>query len=285
VTGCDSPETLVLTLGATSLDLMDPANGFLIANVDLGFPAVREVETNRPAADGTIDETGFAGPRVVTISGHVMAQPGASRSTLLAALAPFLDPAARPTLVYAIDADQPARQLTLRVSAFTSPYSDPTVSAFQAAWKSADPWATSAAADTVAVAGGASNIGRSYPLRFPRTYPAGAAPTATAVNGGNRPTRPQFRVDGPITGPIIYGGGVISFLPSFSVPVGRYLTVDCATRSVLLDGRYNSFGQIDFLNTIWPIFLPGVQNTILLQGAAIGPTTLLTCTWRDAWYF
>ena len=285
MTACNSPATLTLTLGAVTLDLMDPANGFAIANVDLGFPAVREVETNRPDADGTVDETAFSGPRVVTISGQVVATAGGSRSANLAALAPFLDPAARPTLIYAIDADQPARQLGLRASAWTSPYTHPSISDFQVAWKSPDPWATSAAAHSLTVRAGGANIGRAYPLTFPRKYPSGAAPTATAVNGGNRPTRPQFRIDGPITSPVIYGGGTITFVAGFSVAAGRYLAIDCATHTVLLDGLYNSFGQIDFANTIWPIFLPGVQNTVLMQGAAIDVTTALTCTWRDAWYF
>ena len=281
---CGSPVTLVLQLGALTLDLMDPANGFAIAEVDLGFPAVREVAVNRPDADGTIDETRWTSSRVVSISGQVLATPGSSRSANLADLAPFLDPSARPVLVYVIDADQPARQLTLRGSDWSTPFNDPTISSFHVAWKTPDPWASSSVAHTVTVPASITVQGRTYPLIPPRHYPAGSSTTAPATNTGTRATRPLFRVDGPITGPVILGGGTITFLPAFTVAAGRYVTIDCATKAVLLDGQYNVFGQVDFLNTTWPIFLPGVQNNVQLQGSATAGSTLLTCTWRDAWF-
>lgn len=282
---CGCPVTLTLTLGALSLDLMDPVNGFFIAQVDLGFPNVREVSTNRPDADGVIDETRWVGPRVVSVTGKVQGDTVLSRSARLGLLAPFLDPSVRPVLVYAIDGDQPARQLTLRGSDWSTPLDDPWVSDFHVAWKTADSsWAASDQLHTVSVPASIVAQGRTYTWTPPRHYPAGSQITAPAVNTGNRPTRPVFRVDGPITGPVIYGGGTISFLPAFAVPAGRYVSIDCGTRTVLLDGLYNVFGQVDFLNTTWPVFLPGVQNNIQLQGSATGPSTLLTCTWRDAWF-
>ena len=281
---CNSPAVLQLVLGAVTLDLMNPVNGFWIAQVDLGFPAVREAATNRPDADGTIDETRFVGPRVVTISGQAVATAAASRSAVLASLAPFLDPAARPVLVYAIDADQPARLLNLRGSDLTAPATHPSISSFQAAWKTPDPWSYSNTLHSVSVPPSSTTTGRTYPLVFPRHYPAGTTTSVTATNAGTRPTKPIFRVDGPASAITIYGGGVVAFLPSFGVDAGRHVTVDCTNHPAMLDDTYNVFGQIDFANTTWPVFAPGVNNTVQLDASATSTTTLLTCTWRDAWY-
>src|SRR5215471_10021442 len=106
---CDTPVTLLLqnfdTTGALveQLDLMDQANGYRVASVDIGFPTVREVVAALPTRDGDYDTTRLFGPRTVTVTGSLIASAMGPRQQAWQTLAHWAQPRLRPTLVYQID--------------------------------------------------------------------------------------------------------------------------------------------------------------------------------------
>jgi hypothetical protein len=223
---CAAPATLRLELLdaagnlVDSLDLMDQANGYRVAALDIAFPTVREVKAALPTRDGDFDTTALLGPRVVTITGSLIGSPAGTRQSALAVLSHWLQPRLRPRLVYVVDQGETPLAIGLRGSQLAAPYSDPAVSAFSASWVAPDPVAYSLDVDQITVQPQQTGAiaGRAYPLTFPRTYPAagvGGSGMGTIQNDGDYPTWPTFRIYGPCTNPAVWWvsppGGAIVF--------------------------------------------------------------------------
>lgn len=294
---CATPVQLTLTLpGGTTLDLMDDAQGFRVDEVDLGYPTVREDSFPWPARNGTNDQTRLVGERAVSISGSLVPSPAGSRQKARHALAPFLDPAARSTLTYQIEADCTPRTITLRAAQLTGPFNNPSVSAVHIGFKAADPLAYDATTRqaTVYVTTAGSGPGRAYNLVFPRVYPPGGQVYAVLVNNGEFPAYPVLRFYGPITGAQAVVGrtvngvtssSTVAFQPSYIISPGHYVEVDTGRRTALLDG--------DPLQSVYAYLLPDLaggwpwippapgQATLTLRGSGYSSATQLVATWAD----
>jgi Phage tail protein len=291
---CSTPAVLTLTLGSTVLDLMDQANGFRIGEVDLGYPDVREDINLRPDQHGVADFTQFFGARAVTISGAIVPSSTGSRQKALQALAPFLNPAARPVLTYQIDGDVGPRTLTLRPSDLSVPVTNPQVSDFQVGWKAADPFAYDANVQTaivwVTVAGG----GRQYNLVFPRVYPPGGVSQARTYNLGSFDVYPTLTFYGPMTGiqvtwtalstPTITG--YFLFQPSYTIPAGSFVVVDCKNRTAFLNGdpANSVYSRLGYLSSgFWPYIPAGGSTIWSLSANNTSAASQVQIRWQDAY--
>ena len=300
---CDTPVALVLTLGARTLDLMDAANGFAIESFDVGFPNPSEDISPIPDRDGEWDDTRFFGSRAVTIAGSIVPASFGSRSKVLDALAPFLAQTARPRLTYQVDADAPARYVTLRATALSAPVTNPTVSAFQVGWRASDPAAYGVAVNMVAVAPTTSTYGRTYThpqgaaitnisgWQPPRVYPhPSGAINVVATNSGTLSTPPFIVIHGGCTNPAVYNdtAGAVFAVGTPARPLtlaaADTLTIDARNRLVYLgnDPTNTRYNYVDFARSSWWSLLPGDNHLRFVPDTADGAANAVV-SWNDAY--
>jgi hypothetical protein len=297
-TYCTTPATLRLelldTLGnvTDSLDLMDQNNGYRVASLDIGFPTVRAVTAALPTRDGDFDTTALFGPSVVTVAGSLIASKAGSRQDARAELAHWCQPRLRPRLVYAVDAAATPVAIGLRGDQMTAIYDNPQVSAFQVSWVAPNPVSYALDVDQITVAPQQSAAigGRSYPLTFPRTYPAagpGGSGQGTIQNDGDYPTWPLFRIYGPCTNPAIYWvtppGGAVVFTGGLAVAAGDYLEVNTNAQTALTNGLASAsrYSSLDFTQTVWQPAYAGA-TVIRFAPATFSAPCQLVALWNDA---
>lgn len=289
---CGLPVRLELSLPGRVLDLMDVGQGFRVAQLDLGFPEVREDATDAPDQSGTIDTTSLFGARAVTIAGTIIASAAGSRSRSLSLLTPFMDPAARPVLTYQTEPDADPRTLTLRAVDSSSPLDSLSVSKWSASWKAPAGLALGTVEHS-AICGPSWLIteGRGYPLVFDRVYPAaGSSDSATITPGGDYPTPPVLTIWGPATGARITvedlntgATATIELKPDYVIAAGHYLVIDCGRRTIVDDFGTNVYGDALEMFATWPVLVPNTLNVVSFFAEATAGSTRLVTTWFDRW--
>ena len=289
-----------LVLGGKTVYLEDPTQGYFCSNLDLGYPEVREVVSNRPDQDGIDDRTRYFGARPVTADVTALRGAGAQIDRIFGLFAPFMSPASRPVLHYVLDRPgAPERTITLRAAGFSAPISGADQRDIHMQWVAADPVirASTSTSATAWVPGAFTGEGRVYPLVFNRAYPAGTPGPTTAVisSPGDVAVQPVLRVYGPITGAAVTidttGAGnptphvyVVRFVPGYVIAGGHYVDVDTARKTAVLDGATSVINQIDWLNTTWPSVpvLP-YSGLMSLQGTFTALNTQVVATWTDGY--
>lgn len=289
--------TLMLQLGGLTLDLNDPdATGFVIKTIDLGYATPRAVVTDLPGQDGTDDQTAFFSARTVQLTGALIPTlGGASRSSVMDTLAPFISPGARPTLIYALDDDVDERCLNMRVSQWTNPIDHPTnASAFSVQWVCPNPIAYEQDINEVDIPfATGSTAGRVYPRTYPLTYPTGSfvGGDATVTNDGNYASWPILRIFGPCTNPAVFwldpsSGDELGIQVAFTgltVATGNYVEVDTLAKTALLNGDpgSNEYSFVDFANTTWGPLQPG-DNLLRFAPATASAPSICEVLWRNS---
>jgi hypothetical protein len=285
-----------LTLGALTVALEDQSQGWFMEALDLGYPAVREVVTARPDADGVDDRTQFFGSRAISASVKAVAGAGAAMNAVAASFAPFMVPAARPVLHYILERPgNPERVITVRAAGYAWPLTNPGFRDIQLQWIAADPIARNpVTSSATAYTGAATGAGRAYNLAYNRTYPSGggSAATATLYSPGDVTVRPVLRIYGPVTAPVVAfsgGNGVAAFGPTLTVSGGQYVEVDCAQRSAYLNGdrTLNVLTQMDWVtmnaNGGWPRIPPATSVTMTYTGQSTSGSTQVQASWNDGY--
>jgi hypothetical protein len=293
---CSSPDTLTLTVGSTTIDLMSDQQGLRVSALDLGYPAVREVVVDNPDRNGATDLTKLLGARPVVITGALVPSPAGSRQRAWHALAPFLDPSARVTMTYRVDADAVVKTITLRVAQATALFDNPTTSPAQLGFKAADPVAYDQNLQTRSILPSATQAGRAYNLTFNRVYPAAGVSSASTANNGDLATYPLLRLYGPASNVSITWATVVPgttatwnlyFLSSFSIGAGDFLVIDCKARTMYLnsDPTTSRYGQVDFGASSggWPYIPAGGSTTWQLNATGSSTATQLQINWQDAY--
>jgi hypothetical protein len=285
-----------LVLGAQTVALENTAGGWSCEQLDLGYPAVREVKNNRPDTDGIDDRTTLMGERAVSANVHAVAAGGVSIDAVAAQFAPFMVPSARPVLHYVLDRPgAPERTMTVRAAGYAWPIAGPIERQIHLQWIAADPVARDPTQrSAVAFAGSSTGAGRGYNLTFLRTYPTGggSSSSATITSAGDVAVRPLLRIYGPVTAPTVTftpAAGLVTFLPTMVVSGGHYLEVDCAQRSAYLDGdrTQNVLTQMDWATMNaqggWPLIPPQTTVTMAMTGQSTGGLTQTQATWNDGY--
>jgi hypothetical protein len=281
------------------LALEDDLAGYVLAELDIAWPEVRDVVNNRPSAHGVDDRTRLFGARVV--SAHVVAGPWGTRTMddIARAFGPFLVPGARPVLHWIIDSPETVyaeRTLELRASAYSSPISGMERRDILMAWSAPDP-IIRGSIDQLAIGRPPylGMIGRQYPLTFDRHYPATGGTGAVLgriVTIGDVDVQPLLRIFGPITAPSVVINSypqaerLISrafvFRQSFRIDAGRWVDVDTVAHTAIADDGSRQEAQIDWARTEWPTALGGgVLNTLALNGSNVNHVTQVVAIWRD----
>jgi hypothetical protein len=290
-----------LTLGGLSVDLEDVSAGYFCSSLDLGYPDVRDVTSNRPDADGIDDRTALMGGRVISADITALRGAGAVIDVVAASFAPFMVPSARPTLHYILDRlDNPERTLTVRPSGYSWQVAGPDQRDINLQWVAADPVARAVTEQTATSWSGSSTLpGRTYPLTFNRIYPPGGSVgnSAQIRTAGEVPIKPRLRIFGPITNPnvffYIYPTGTgpplptplsIRFTGGIIVGAGHFVEVDVARKTAFVDAdpTQSVLASIDWINTTWPVLpiLPG-YSLMTLSGNSTSGITQCQATWRD----
>ena len=290
-----------LTLGALSVQLENQPGGWFCSSLDLGYPEVRDVVTNRPDQDGVDDRTRYMGSRVVSADITALVGAGARIDAVASSFAPFMVPSARPVLHYILDRPGAAeRTMTLRASGYSWPVVGANQRDIQLQWVCSDPVARDPNAQTVtAWAGSSTPPGRGYSLTFNRIYPpgSGASTTGQIRPLGDVPVLPLYRIYGPVTWPKVSGnifssGSVLigsyqaAFLPSFTVGSGQWVDVDSAAKTANLnsDPTQSVLSQLDWNNTAWASVPPAPGfATLFLQGQSTSGVTQVQAIWHDGY--
>jgi hypothetical protein len=289
-----------LTLGAQTIQLEDPTQGYFCSLLDLGWPATRDVVSNRPDADGVDDRTQFMGARVISANVTALTGAGARVDAVASSFAPFMVPSARPVLHYVLDRPGAAeRTLTVRASGYSWPISGPAQRDVQLQWLAADPVARDPTVKTAtAMAGQIGAQGRVYPLTFNRTYPAGggAGSGTTIVSPGDVAVRPLLRIYGPVTSPVVnftindgtghYTTANVTFLAGYVINAGHYVDVDTAKKTALVDGdpTQNALNQLDWYNTVWPVLPVSPGSTGMgMSGSNTSAVSQVQAIWQDGY--
>jgi hypothetical protein len=283
-----------LTLGAASVLLDNPAGGWFVTSMDLGYPAVRAVITDRPDSDGADDRTKYFGARTISVAITTLLGAGAQVDAVASAFAPFMVPSARPVFHFVLDRPGATeRVVTVRPAGYAWAVAGADERDIQLQFVAADPAFSDPATQTAVTAwtGGAGG-GRPYNLTYPRTYPAGGgAPTSALIaSHGDLPVQPFLRIYGPVTGPDIQfvpttGATVhVRFLSSFNIGAGHYVDVDTRAKTALQDGdpTQSVITGLDWVTTRWPVLpvLPD-QTTMTITGSNTTAVSQVQASWQD----
>jgi hypothetical protein len=282
--------TAWLVLGTSTLLLEDATKGYFCTDLDLGFPTVREVVSDRPDQDGVDDRTMYMGARVVSASISAIQGAGAQVDAVASSFAPFMLPSARPVLHYVLDRPGAAeRTLTLRAAGYAWPIAGPYQRDINLQWVAADPVARDPTQKTAtAFAGTSPALGRIYPLTFNRTYPLGGVPgtTPNIVSNGEVPVRPLVRVYGPITGARVNFGsyGVMAFQSNYIIDAGHFVDLDTANKTARRDSdpAQNVLAQLNWSTSTWPVLpvMPAFA-TMTVTGSNTTSSSQVQAIWQD----
>jgi hypothetical protein len=288
-----------LVMGTRTLELEDDLAGYACTELNLGYPEVREVSSNRPDADGTDDRTSLMGARAV--SANIRAYGGAATPDEIGALfAPFMLPSARPELHYVLDRPgTPERMCTVRASGYAWPITGKRDRDIQLGWVASDPVMRDPAARSSVSRSGSTTIpGRAYPLHFNRIYPVGggAATTGEIVSPGDVPVRPLVRIFGPITDPRVdlqvmdpaepLATYSLAFVAGFRIDAGEWVDVDTDRKTVFRnsDPTQSAMADMDWQTSTWPVLPPSPALTYLnLYGDSTSGVTQAEATWTDGY--
>lgn len=282
-----------LVMGSQTIYLENVAAGYFCTSLDLGYPATREVISNKPDQDGADDRTRYMGPRTVSADITALKGAGAQIDAVLASFGPFMVPSARPVLHYVLDRPGVAeRVLTLRPSGFAGPIAGPFQRDIQLQWVAADPTIRDPTVKTAAsYAGASASPGRAYSLTFNRIYPpGGGAPSSGSFQSpGDLPVRPLIRIYGPITSAKVAfspGSQVVALVVGTIISSGQWLDVDTANKTAVLnsDPTQPRPAWIDYNATSWPVLTPLPDTwTFLLSGSSTSGVTQAQVIWQDGY--
>ena len=262
---------------------LDDTDLLHITEVDWGYPEPREVADPRPLADGMIDLTSHYGTRVITLTGKIAIdwEHHGRRQQVMDRLAPFLHPSARPWLVDRFD-DGRERRILLRPDQFSRPQianvQDISLSFKSPTGVLEDEGNEMRVVPEIAVPG------RTYPLIFPRVYPAGGGTATLVTNTGNTPADWTARIFGPCSSPAIVNvsTGEQVTLAGLTLTPGEFVQVSSRDHTVLADGlaENSRWHTVDYVNTTWWQLPPGASAIRLRVGWFEIPAAMFF-SWRN----
>jgi hypothetical protein len=294
---CDSRRAW-LTLGGRRVELHDEAAGYFCTSLDLGYPDVRTVTSNRPAQDGIDDRTQFFGGRTVTAKITAVGAGGRPIDAVAASFAPFMTPAARPVLHYVLDRPgAPERQIVVRAAGYAWPIEGADQRQIQLQWVAADPiMRDPTVRSTTAWSGSSITWGRTYDLTFDRQYDTrgGGAQPGTITSAGDVGVRPVLRVFGPITGARVSfqsddgtgarSSSVVGFAPGYEIGPGDWREVDTAQFTAVDSAGRSVLTALDWPALAWPYLPPEPGATVMtLSGDNMTGATQVRATWQDGY--
>jgi hypothetical protein len=284
-----------LTLGGLTMPLEDEAAGYYCTQLDLGYPAVREVVNNRPDADGTDDRTTLWGSRLVSANVLTRTPDATSVDDVAAGFAPFMVPRVRPVLHYVLDRPGAMEKtLTVRAANYAWPITGGSKREIQLQWVASDPIARSPIVNEATAWAGTGVLGRVYDFKPPRVYPVGAGlPSAgTIVGHGEVPVQPYLRIFGPISNPrvtFVTSGPPSQFSEvgmKYRVDAGHFVGIDTRAHTARLDDDpgQSVLAELEWPRLVWPV-LPNAPDstTMALSGTGTTSSSQVVASWQDGY--
>lgn len=286
-----SGTAVLAATGLTSLDITC-GNGFVLSDLQIGFPAERAVVRSRALSDGILDETTFLGARSVTMSFR-LDQRVQSTQQLIDRLMPFLSPRRRPTLTWSLnDSNTSFRQLTLRGVDAPIVINGPKYRTLVCSWLSDSAFMVSPTETCGSIHPGdpPPEVGRTYNLTFDRYYdPQPPSGGFYVVNNGTAPAQWTAELTASVVDPTITVNGVdMEFNQNggISLITGQTLNIDTTARTILLnnDPTLSRYDRVNFEDWSWDDLLlqPG-QNLVRIQGTGFDGTTFFEICYRDTY--
>lgn len=267
---------------------LEPADGFRVRDLDLGYPAARVVSDPRVNANGTDDRTEFYGSRVVSLTCLVQSVEGRTRRQALDLLRAYASPRRRPVLIFDEDGTGDERQVRLRGDQLGWPLSTAVAADVQVAWTAPDGILEAVTESSVSVSAvPITEPGRSYPRTYPLTYPAISLVGAVdAPNAGTEPAAPVMQLWGPCTDPALVNASTGEQLrfTGLTLTGSQYVEVDVKAATVLLNGRAGQslYSSMDLLaSSLW--WLQAGSNLVRYSPASYDPAAHAVLTYRSAW--
>jgi hypothetical protein len=272
------------------LPLDNPDAGWLCTELDLGFPATRDVVSNKPDQHGTDDRTRYFGARVVTIWVTAFLGGSTAMDDIPGMFTAYMDPGKRPEL-HVIESSPTAQELVLvlRGSAYTGPLLYPMRIDMQLGFIAPDPALYGATVQSATAWAGSTIQGRVYPKAYPWTYPPGSQSAVTGIilSHGDLPVQPLLEVFGPATGAQIgfdNGQYLVPFTSGSLINAGDYVTVDTKAKSAIRNSDGASvLNWIDWSRVIWPVLAPNVSHVMSMTAISPTGTTQVQATWQDGY--
>lgn len=269
---------------------------FNLNKLDLGYPTPKDVEREVPFMDGTIDSTELHGPRVVTAEIDIYSYDGISANQWLKKLNRWLHPANRYKLAFHIDGHEEAQSINVRPQGRNQAWTIDRPSYLQAAitWKGPTGTIDSYIQRNIIIRPDAVEIGREYPLIYPRWYEnIGPISGAIAYNGGIARAKPIIRIYGPITTPAIYNDTEVLGTPhtqafvfknNFQILEDNYVEIDIIRRKITLNSieSQSLLHELNFNLSSWWALSPG-DNQLRLLSDAYGGAAQAQILWHDAY--
>jgi len=297
----------MITLWAEDLGSLDLVceNGYVVTELQLGSPAVREVVHERALADGTIDDTLFVGARAVTVS-ITLDQRVAPLQTLLDRITPYVSPRRRPTFTWTLPGSE-TEQRMLVVRGVDAPFvlGRPKFPPLVVSWIAVDGLMMSPEQTCETIAPSTEDVpGRTYdecplvpsPDRveattttgrcYDRSYPA-APPRGgrNMLNQGTEVAEWTAAFYGPIEDPTITINDVEVTVDTI-LALGESIVINTRERTILRNGdpTQSLYGQSNYAAWSWDqLRLRPGNNSIRYSGTGLTTETSAVICWRNTW--
>jgi len=277
--------------GLADLDL-SCGNGWVLTDLQIGFPSERPVVRSRSLADGVIDQSTYVGQRAVTAT-LTLDNRVATTQSLVDLLMPFVSPRRRPTLTWSLPGwATDFRQLTLRGVDAPLVIQRPRYTVITVSWVSEQACMVDPIEQCLSVDPNdpADEIGREYDLDFDRDY-VGIVPVGGVLvpNSGTCLASWTITLTASMVDPIVTVNGVqMAFTQNggLTLVTGQTLVIDQQERTVLLNNDPNEsrYDRLNFEDWNWDdLALQPGPNIVRLQGSGFTSTSLMTICWRSAW--
>lgn len=219
-----------------------------------GTPPIRNLITPRSQASGAFSRTRFTEHRSITIEGEVLGSTieGAFDNFDTLAAAMYDSVSTERTLKWRRDSSGQQLQAGVRLSEF-QPLTLTNGSAwikYQATFIAPDPrvydqtQTTGTGAALAAAAGG-----KTYAYTYTRGYNPSSGGNVSYSNTGSVPTPPVIRIYGYCTTPQVVLTDEVRLIFTGEIAAGDYLEVDCAARTVKLNGTTSRLNLLDPVNS------------------------------------
>lgn len=280
-----------MTLGGLAFNTgMTDTNGvgWLVNQIDgWDYATLRETNTGRSHDDGIYNDPAFFGQRSLVLHGYVVSLSAqavmAAREQLHAALnvtrslTPFVVNESPPKMCM-------VRQAGGSKDAWVPDFGGMALQ-FQLALLAPDPRKYDPAPTVAGTTQPTGGSGVSWPLAWPLAW--GAANTGgvvVATNNGTMESRPRISINGPCINPVIENrttGQTLTF--ATQILGNETLTIDLASRAVLVDGTVPRRGAITSTPDQWWTLVPGPNEIHFSTGDGVNTGAAMSLSYSSAW--
>jgi hypothetical protein len=251
-----------------------------------GVAPVRNLITQRSQASGGLVRSRFSDTRTITLEGEVLGSSieGAFDNFDTIASAIYDSIGTERTLKWTRDASGQQLQAGVRLQDF-QPLTLTDGSAwikYQATFTCPDPRVysqtlTTGTGNALAAAAG----GKTYTYEYTRGYNPSSGGDVAYNNSGSVPTPPIIRIYGYCTSPQVIFSDETRLIFSGEVADGDYLEIDCAARTVKLNGNTSRLNLLDAVNSTF-FALPVGTSTVQLVASNFDANARVDLIYRSA---